>query len=421
MVSIIQLIKKRKSFIWNSISGMITAGQSAVILIFISYNYTIYESGLFTIAYAIANLVYSLGKYGIRNFQVTDVRNKYRFSEYFVARVLTVILTVIFVAIFVILQHSMGKYTLEKSEIVFWFCLWKLIDAFEDVFWGMYQQKGRLDFAAKYYSLRLMLSTVLICVLLSFKIDFLHVTRITVISSIIASITVLYYTFSKMEETITTVRSSYVKKVLIECFPLCLGTTLAMFVGNIPKYMIDFYQDERSQALFGYIMLPAFMIMLLNGFIYLPMVREFGELYYQGEKDLFLSKVVKQCFVVVGLTGFVMVVSYFIGIPILNQLYNVDLSTLKHELMILLLGGGLYALVNFLMIPLTTMREQRYMAISFSIVAVLGVIIGKYLTVHYNIMGAVILYILINAVLFVSFFAAIVIGLLREIKYKKNL
>ena len=414
MVSIIQLIKKRKSFIWNSISGMITAGQSAVILIFISYNYTIYESGLFTIAYAIANLVYSLGKYGIRNFQVTDVRNKYRFSEYFVARVLTVFFTVIFVAILVLLQYRIGRYTVEKSEIVFWFCVWKLIDAFEDVFWGMYQQKGRLDFAAKYYSFRLMISTILICVLLVYKIDFLYVTRITVISSIIVSAVVLHFTFIKMKETITGVRGTYVKKMLLECFPLCLGTTLAMFVGNMPKYMIDFYQDESSQALFGYIMLPAFMIMLLNGFIYLPMVREFGELYYQGQKKQFLTKIVKQCLVVVGLTAFVMLVSYVIGIPILNQLYNVDLSSLKFELMVLLLGGGLYALVNFLMIPLTTMREQRYMAVAFAIVAVLGFVIGKYLTVNYNIMGAVILYILINAVLFVLFFVAIVIGLLKE-------
>ena len=41
-----------------------------------------YDGGVFTIAYAIGNLMMTIGKYGMRNFQATDVNEKYSYKEY---------------------------------------------------------------------------------------------------------------------------------------------------------------------------------------------------------------------------------------------------------------------------------------------------------------------------------------------------
>ena len=392
---------KKNSYIWNSVSGMINAGQSAIILIFIAYNYGTVEAGVFSIAYALGNLMFSLGRYGVRNFQVTDVREKYRFSDYFYARIIVVGLTVVLSFVYSLVKFCAGSYDLTKSGIVFLICIWKLIDSFEDVFWGMYQQKGRLDIGAKFYSLRLIFSTILFCGLSMMKIRFEYVVLSTVVASFVVSYCFLKYTFSRFGEKILDFQGDKVKGLLVDCASLCLGTTLQVYVGNIPKYAIDWYMDDKSQALFGYIMMPAFAIMVLNNFIYQPIVREFGELYYGGKKGEFISRVVRQCFVVVGLTFFVMAVCFFLGIPILNLLYNIDLQNLKPEFMLLIVGGGLYALVSFLMVPLTTMRLQKYIAISFAVVAVIGLLVGKFLVSGYGMMGASWLYILVNGVLMV--------------------
>ena len=78
------LTKKHNAAFWNTISGLINAGQSAVILIFISRYLGQSAAGIFSIAYALGNLFSTMGKYGVRNFQVTDVKEVFLFHEYLV-------------------------------------------------------------------------------------------------------------------------------------------------------------------------------------------------------------------------------------------------------------------------------------------------------------------------------------------------
>ena len=132
---------KKKSYIWNTVSGMINAGQSALILIFISHNYTTYEVGLFSISYAIALLCMTLAKYGQRNYQVIDVLEKYTFQEYRISRWITIVTTMSLLLVYLVYQYRVDAYQDSKVLIIFSFAVWKMIDVVEDLFYGMYQQK----------------------------------------------------------------------------------------------------------------------------------------------------------------------------------------------------------------------------------------------------------------------------------------
>ena len=154
---------------WNTASGLINAAQSAVILIFISHLLSKTDVGIFTIAYALGNLFSTMGKYGVRNFQVTDIKNQYSFRDYINARVLSSFGVMLLMILYIVLQFCMGKYTGMKSVTILLICLWKMIDTGEDVFYGMYQQQGRLDIGARGYTIRLAVSTVLFCLLLLLK------------------------------------------------------------------------------------------------------------------------------------------------------------------------------------------------------------------------------------------------------------
>ena len=53
----------RASYIWNMIGSMIMAFQSVIMLIIITRILSLYEAGVFTLAYASANLFLNIGKY----------------------------------------------------------------------------------------------------------------------------------------------------------------------------------------------------------------------------------------------------------------------------------------------------------------------------------------------------------------------
>lgn len=401
--------ENRRAYIWNTASGVISAAQSAVILIFISRYLGVVEAGTFTIAYAIANLIGMFAKYGVRNFQVTDIEEQYSFLTYFLARIISIFCSIGFLTVYLSIQIGWQKYTVEKAAVIFAVCVWKLTDAMEDVFIGEYQGKGKLSIGARYYTLRLLLSTGIYCGLLVCEFNLIYSTAITVCISILVCICFCGVSFRKFHMSDFSVRLKPLGSLLKICFPLCIGSTLANYVGNAPKYTIDQYMNDSSQAYFGYIMMPSFVILLLSNFIYQPLVRNLGVLWEKGEPDKFLRMVFRQFAIVLGFTVMAVIAGAGIGIPVLSFIYGVDLFFLKREFLLLMAGGGAYALVSYLMVILTTVRMQNQLAGGFIIAAVLYYMLGGIFVDRWDIFGVALLYLILNVILVLGFTACMFI------------
>lgn len=405
-----QNIIKRRAFFWNTCSGILNAGQSAVVLIIIAHFLTKVEAGVFAIAIALGNLVSIMGKYGIRNYQVTDIEDQYSFNQYFTSRIITSFLSLLLTVGYIAFQFFGGSYSIEKSLIVLVICLWKIIDSVEDVYYGMYQQKGRLDIGAKLYTWRLLISTLLMCLLITLKVSLLTSSIVAFISSLIMVFVFIAMTIGNFNLEKIKIDFVNVKQILIICFPLFLAATLSIYIANSPKYLIDWYLDDNAQAIFGYLMMPAFTIMVINQFIYQPIIRDLGELWQQEDKKPFVKRVLIQYLVVAAITLLVIVLGATIGIPILSCFYNTDLSDYKVDFIILLLGGGMYALSSFIMVPLTAMRLQKLLAYGFVAVSIASIVLGMVLIQKAGVRGATLLYLALNTLLAIYLTACFLIG-----------
>ena len=410
--------RKRSSVIWNAIGGAANACQSAIILIFISHKLGIMVAGIVTIAYAVANLFMSMEKYGMRNYQVTDVNEKFSFKDYLYARFFVLIGVVIISVIYLMYCIKFNDYSMDKVLIFFEVIILKLIDGFEDVYLGRYQQVGRLDIGAKVVAVRMIVSTILICVLVlagaGINISLLG----GIISSILMDICFIKGTFKLTHSKDSTGRRKSVFSLLKVCLPLCVGTTLSIYIGNVPKYMIDSYMNEEVQAIFGYIMMPVFVIMLLNNFIYQPMVKELGDLWEAKDYRTFKKKNIRQCGIVAALMLFILTAGLIAGLPILSLMYNVDLTSYRLEFAILLFGGGFYALAFYLNVPITTIRRHNYIALGYAMAAILAVVLGKVFVTTWGMLGAAYLYLAINMLLSIIYTAVLIMGIKEEERKK---
>ena len=167
--------------------------------------------------------------------------------------------------------------------------------------------------------------------------------------------------------------------------------------------MVDALLNDAAQAYLGYLIVPAYVIGLLSGFAYQPLIRDYGELWEIGQYKELERKIYKQ----LGFTVVVVLLMYFlgmiIGIPILSWLYAVNLYGFKSEFLVLLLGGGAFALTTFMMSILSTIREQKFIAAIYALVAVASLLIGRVLLIKYDIMGAAITFLVVNTILFILF------------------
>ena len=130
-------------------SAMLFALQSAIVLLVITRTNGLEDAGVFSIAYAVGSLMYYVGEYGVRKYQVSDVNEELSFTDYHSHRVVACIITVVASVIYTLICYKRQGYSGYKAYIVFMVCMIKVVEAYSEVYFGRYQQVGRLDVSAK--------------------------------------------------------------------------------------------------------------------------------------------------------------------------------------------------------------------------------------------------------------------------------
>lgn len=412
----------RDSFLWNMVGGLVMAFQSVILLMILSRTVGLIESGIFTIAYANANLFLTIGKYGMRYYQVSDVSCDFSFREYCASRWLTCFVMTIVSVAYVVYSSAANSYTPNKAMIILLMCIFKLPDAFEDVFYGEYQRNGRLDIASKAMALR-MLSTLFVYALLIaiFKNQLLALTAANLYTWFVMFIFLKWTIapFPEMKKSSCSLRN--MTQLLKCCFPLFASSFLSFYIGNAPKYAIDFLLTDKLQACYGFISMPVFIIGLLNGFIFNPMLYHISQLWAGKDVKEFLKQVLLQMAYVVLITIACILGAYILGIPVLSALYNTDLAPYKTELLILLLGGGFLGLSGVLSTVITIIRQQKKLFWGYLATAFGACILSRPIVKQYEMLGASLLYTLLMAGLCVCFILIFWTELIRMNFFKKSI
>nr|MCR5597129.1 hypothetical protein [Lachnospiraceae bacterium] len=332
-------------FIFNSLGGLLNAFQSVFVLMVLSRVMpTLEEAGVFTFAYSVANLMLDIGRYGMRNYQVTDVREKYAYSTYFKSRVLTTVAMIVVSVVYVVVRNGIEGYTVEKVWIIIFMCLFKAVDSMEDVYLGRYQQVGRLDIAGKCLTVH-MLAVILSYVLcLVAGADLLTSTVVTTFVSALITFVLILPTRKMADpdwKSNAKLRSKETSWPLLwECTGLAIATFISFYQINCPKYAIDSLMTDVDQANFGFISMPVFFASLICQFLYLPMLTGLAAKFQMNDYKGLKNMIVKVSVLIAGACIFIIIGAVIAGIPVLSILYATDLKPLTVEFYLLMVGSG---------------------------------------------------------------------------------
>ncbi len=385
-----------KGFIWNALYAGINALQSAVFLFVVSRTRMLSDAGIVTFGFTLAALAMILARYGIRNYQVTDVHEEFSFLDYFRVRLITVVGTLLFFTIFLLCMIVLGKYSLYKGCIILELIAFKLIDAFEDVYVGRFQQKGRLEVGAKIASVRILGSTVIVFLLL-WIVDSIP---ICLLIGIIISVIIDFIMLSQAKRIVPLVsKENYVsrcKRLLVIALPLCIGTALHNYIGNAPKYLVDLYISDDVQAISGYVMMPMFIISIINVFFMQPMVKNLGDAWNTGGRLRIRRMIICQLLVIITASLIVLGLGVWFGLRILSWIFKVDLRGYRNEFCELMVGGMFYTISAYMIVLLTTIRKQKWIIAGCLFSIVIYLLFGHGAIYEFGFSGATLLYIISN-------------------------
>lgn len=381
----------RDSYIWNLIASGVNASEAIVVLMIATRTVGIDDAGILSIAFTIANLMMTIGKYGMRNFQVTDTINEFSFDDYFGSRICTTVIMVLSTIIYLFSCMFFGNYSWYKAAIIFCVILIYAVESFEDVYVSELQHRQRLDIGAKIFSVRWMGTLIVWGVGLILLKETLISSVIALLFDIILLAWLLHIVMESFDELSISKRRyrwDRVKQLLLSCFSLFASGFLAYYITNASKYAIDICLNDEVQACYGFVSMPIFVIGLLNTIIYQPILVKMSIEWNEGEIHLFVKRLIKQVIIIVVISLVCILGAWLFGIPVLSLLYATDLTEYKFELIVLLIGGMWLAFAGFFNSVITIMRKQRILLYVYIIVAILALLLSNKMVIVYGVHGA---------------------------------
>lgn len=381
----------KSRYFWNMTGSLCSALSSVVLLSIVSRINGAADGGVFSLAFSTGQLLYSVGVFEARALQSTDVTGKYSFQSYFSMRILTC-------GLMILCGCAYGGYiyfrdrSVVKTAAIIILCIYKTIEAFSDVFQGLFQLNERIDLAGKELTYRVLISTATFFIVMLCTHNLLAACCLMVIAS---ALWFVYYDigvgkdFSKIKGNFD---FKLIFKMFVDCFPLFIGSFMLNYIVNAPKYAIDKFMTEEIQNVFGFLVMPAFVINLFSLFFFRPLLTKIAFKWNQNEFRAFNKMNLKCTLWIFILTILALIGAYALGIPILNLFSGQNLNAYRIDLLIIMLGGGANAAITLFYYILACMRKQYYILIGYAFGFFSSIILSNLLVKAIGVRGGCIAY-----------------------------
>ena len=369
----------RSAFVWNLVSACLNSFQTMLLLFVLTHWGSSADSGMLVMAYSAGNLMLNIGRFGMRQYQVTDAGEVFSFREYVRSRMCSLALMAAAIVLY-LLWGAFGKnYSPEKLWVVGLLCVFKGIEAAEDVLHGRMQQQGRLDVAGKILTIRFVvyIAGFVACYLLTRNLVLTIAVNagISLLLCVLLNGAVMPRFIPQAGEKEWAFRVP--GRLLLQCLPLCLSMVMNIYLGNAPKYIIDGIVSDEAQTCFNIVFMPALVVALLSSFIFNPVLKKIGCLWVDGKIAELRKLVLKLTLIPVAIDAAVVAAGVLAGLPVLGFVYGVDVSAYMGELVVALLASGVMAMLNLYVALLTTMRKQPHILGAYTAGTVILVAFGR--------------------------------------------
>lgn len=405
-------VSLKENTLWYTMGTMCSSATSFLLMIYVTRILGVDEAGVFSISYSVGQLMLSIGWFGTRQFQVSDVNEEFKFSDYLSLKLLTSIVMIVGCIIYSFILH----FNTYKLIVTFLYCLFLICDVFADLFSARFQQVDKLFLSGISYIIRILgYNLVILISLLCFKNLILSII-LAMLYSTLELILFDVQLIKKISCVNVQFRIEKIISLIKNCFPLFISSFLTTFIVNVPKNAIELYFDASVQTYYNIILMPSYIINLFCMFIFVPLYTSIANTWLNSTKDKFINIVVKLFIFDILLSIFVFVGCYLLGIPLLELVYGVELQSVKSSFLILIIAGCFTSMNSILSYIFTVVRKQKFMIYIYVIAMVLSQIMVKSLILKYGILGASLDYLLGIASITILF----VIGLLFVLKDKKG-
>ena len=339
--------------LWNAAGNLIFLICQWLMTILVANIGSFADAGLLSIAMSVSATFQTVAMFGIRNFQISDVENKYTDTCYVTLRTVTCALALALCMCFSLISG----YRSEQLVCVLLFMLFRLSENFSDVLHGIAQKNGRLDVAGKAYAIKgvgtlaVFLVTYKLCSSLVLSLG--AMALLSWLCTVIYDVSVVrrlsrFGLMSMSEKWLSLAKNT---------LPLCIYLFLNTAISTVPKLILEQYEGDEMLGIYSSIFAPALLIASAASYLYTPFVPYFADAYSKKDTSVFIKLFVKITAAIAAVAVVTVIAATFLGDLALKLLFGEKILAYSYMLIPILISIFASATFTFLCTVCVVLRD----------------------------------------------------------------
>jgi len=366
------------------------------------------SAGYLGLAMNISNFFATVALYNIRIFQVSDIRCEYNDSEYVVTRVLTCAAAILLCAVFVFIVD----FTAKQRLIVLCYMVFRVNEAFLEVFHGINQKNWRMDYIGISLAARgiaMLAAFVLLGRLFGLLPSIIGMAIITILIGVLYDIPK-----TKTLARYTAYAGKQVLSLLKRCFPLMLVILAGTLIVSFSRYSVERIHGTDALGAYSSVSAPTFVIQIAASLLFVPLTNIFAECLKEGNKAKFVKIFALAFAIIAGITLAFVAASLFFGEWGLSILYDGDLIIpYAYLLPGVAIASGLTSLIWYMNLLFSATRDIKGLLAGVLIGVAICLATTDFFLNRYGLIGA-------NNVMIISQGVAVICLTVRLLWFIKN-
>ena len=411
---------EKENMIWNMTGSFFYAFASMVLSFLVLRIAGEEQGGIFSFGFStVGQQMFLLAYFGIRPFHITDGTNQYRFGDYLHHRYVTCALALLLGAGYL----ACIGYSWQKAQIIFLLIAYKVIDGFADVYESEFQRQGCLYLTGRSNTFRTILSVGVFLATLVSGAGLFAACAAAVLGQIAGVVLFDIAVLRELKRVDYGWSAKQGVSLTASSILLFVSVFLDFYIFSAAKYAIDAHLGDAASGYFNVIFMPTSVINLAAGFVIRPFLTYLTDCWNEHRFSDFKKKLLTIMAVIGGLTVLAVGGTVVLGRPVLALLewllgksYSGTLTALWPAFIMIVLGGGFYAVLNLYYYALVILRRQKLIFGIYAVLTVLAAILAPRLTVALGIFGAAFAYLILMIVMAAGFVGGAWFEIQKEIR-----
>lgn len=330
-----------------------------------------YEAGgLLTLGISITNMLFAFSTFGIRTYQVSDLENRFSATDYVTTRLATACAALVLCGIYGLAAPA---YTQAQRLCIISYMVFKLSEAQVDVFQGIQQRAGRMDFIFISFLLRGVLSLGGFCLTLYLTQNVIW--AVTVMAALTLGVVWIYDMPVSHQLAAFTLgfRQERIGALLRISWPLMLTSMLTSALVSLPRTVLERVCGSEALGIYGAVAIPAVIVQTLCMLIYTPLIAPITAQYTQKDRRAFLVLTGKAIGAVLCIAAGLTAGAAWLGEWGLNLLFGAEIRPYAY-LLVPVLGASTLVALNWFMNTLLTIARYLKTIMLANLAGVLAVL-----------------------------------------------